>query len=196
MVGAVRQRQLHSSLYLSLFCVCIKVHIHFAILREDNARVDATGLDAEAARGEKAIGAGVGIDAAHENGLQRHAALFELMHRRCPQVDVRATEETTSHDGGRKFGLQKSVDHLFAHFEGVGADARTDYRAKIARVGAQGAHAFDGVDEDMAHHAAPTGVGGTNHTVLGVVEQHGHTIGGGYADTYVRQCGDQGIYVL
>lgn len=29
MVGAVRQRSLHSRLYLSLFCVCIKVRIHF-----------------------------------------------------------------------------------------------------------------------------------------------------------------------
>ena len=49
--------------------MCLKVRIHFAILREDNAGVDAPGLDAETARGEKAIGAGVGIDAAHENGL-------------------------------------------------------------------------------------------------------------------------------
>lgn len=150
-------------------------------------------MDAETACGEKAIGAGVGVDAAHENGLQRHTALFELMHRRCPQIDVWATEETTSHDGGRKFGLQKSIDHLFAHFEGIRADARTDYRAKIARVGAQGAHAFDGVDEDVAHHAAPTGVGGTNHTVLGVVEQHRHAIGGGDADANARQRSDQGI---
>ena len=29
MVGAVRQRQLYSRLYLSLFCVCLKVRIHF-----------------------------------------------------------------------------------------------------------------------------------------------------------------------
>ena len=29
MVGAVRQRSLHSRLYLSLFCVCLKVRIHF-----------------------------------------------------------------------------------------------------------------------------------------------------------------------
>ena len=193
MVGAVRQRSLHSRLYLSLFCVCLKVRIHFVVLRENNAGVDASGLNAEAARGEKAIGTGVGIDAAHENGLQRHTALFELMHCRCPQIDVWATEETTSHDGGRKFGLQKSVDHFFAHFEGVGADARTDYRAKIARIRPQGAHAFDGVDEDVAHHAAPTGVGGTNHTVLGVVEQHRHAIGGGDADANARQRSDQGV---
>ena len=193
MVGAVRQRSLHSRLYLSLFCVCLKVRVHFVVLRENNAGIDATGLDAETACGEKAIGAGEGVDAAHENGLQRHTALFELMHCRCPQIDVWATEETTSHDGGRKFGLQKSVDHLFAHFEGVGADARTDYRAKIARIRPQGAHAFDGVDEDVAHHAAPTGVGGTNHTVLGVVEQHRHTVGGGDADANARQRSDQGI---
>ena len=190
MVGAVRQRQLHSRLYLSLFCVCLKVRIHFVVLREDNAGVDASGLDAETARGEKTIGAGEGVDAAHENGLQRHTALFELMHRRCPQIDVWATEETTSHDCRRKFGLQKSVDHLFAHFEGVGADARADYRAKIARIRPQGAHVFDGVGKDVPHHAAPTGVGGTNHTVLGVVEQHRYAIGGGYADTYVRLCSD------
>ena len=157
---------------------------------QHDAGVDASGLDAETACGEKAIGAGVGIDATHENGLQRHTALFELMHCRCPQIDVWATEETTSHDAWWKLGLQKSVDHFFAHFEGVGADARADYRAKIARVGAQGAHAFDGVDEDVAHHAAPTGVSGTNHTMLGVVEQHRHAIGGGDADAYVRQCGD------
>ena len=179
-----------------MFCMCLKVRIHFALLREDNAGVDASGLDAETACGEKAIGAGVGVDSTHENGIKRNTALFELMHCRCPQIDVRALEETTSHDGGRKFGLQKSVDHLFAHFKGVRADARTDYRAKIARVGAQGAHAFDGVDEDVAHHAAPTGVGGTNHTVLGVVEQHRHAIGGGDADANARQRSDQGIYVL
>ena len=29
MVGAVRQRQLHSRLYLSLFCVCLKMRVHF-----------------------------------------------------------------------------------------------------------------------------------------------------------------------
>ena len=29
MVGAVRQRQLDSRLYLSLFCVCLKVRVHF-----------------------------------------------------------------------------------------------------------------------------------------------------------------------
>ena len=39
-------------------------------------------------------------------------------------------------------------------------------------------------------------MGGTNHTVLGVVEQHGHAIGGGYADTYVRQRSDQGIDIV
>ena len=166
------------------------MRIHFAILREDNAGVDASGLNAEAARGEKAIGAGVGIDAAHENGLQRHTALFKFVYGGRPKVNVRALEETTSHDAWWKLGLQKSVDHLFAHFKGVRADARTDYRAKIARVGAQGAHAFDGVDEDVAHHAAPTGVGGTNHTVLGVVEQHRHAVGGGDADANARECGD------
>ena len=98
MVGAVRQRSLHSRLYLSLFCVCIKVRIHFAVLREDNARVDATGLDAETARGEKAIRAGVGIDAAHENALQLHTALFKFVYSGRPKVDVRVLEETTSHD--------------------------------------------------------------------------------------------------
>lgn len=190
MVGAVRQRSLHSRLYLSLFCVCIKVRIHFAVLREDNARVDASGLDAETARGEKAIGAGVGVDAAHENGLQRHTALFELMHCRCPQIDVWATEETTSHDSGRKFGLQKSIDYFFAHFEGVGADARTDYRAEIARIRPQGAHVFDGVGKDVPHHAAPTGVGGTDDVILRIVEQHRYAIGGGYADTHARLCSD------
>lgn len=190
MVGAVRQRQLHSSLYLSLFCVCIKVHIHFAILREDNARVDATGLDAEAARGEKAIGAGVGIDAAHENGLQRHAALFELMHGCCPEVDVRALEETTSHDAWWKLGLQKSIDDFFAHFEGVGADAGADYYTEVTRIRPQGAHTFDGVGKDVPHHAAPTGVGGTDDVILRIVEQHRHAIGGGNADAYARQCGD------
>ena len=197
MVGEVRHRQLHHSrLYLSLFCVCLKVLIHFAILREDNARVDASGLDAETARGEKAIRAGVGVDATHENDIKRNTALFELMHCRCPQIDVRALEETTSHDAWWKLGLQKSIDHFFAHFEGVGADAGADYCTEVARIRPHGAHTLDGVGKDVPHHAAPTGVSGTNHTVLGVVEQHGHTIGGGYADTYVRQCGDQGIYVL
>ena len=160
---------------------------------QHDAGVDATGLDAETARGEKAIRTGVGVDSTHENGIQLHAAQFKFVHGCCPEVDVRALEETTSHDGGRKFGLQKSVDHLFAHFEGVGADARTDYCTEVTRIRPQGAHTFDGVAKNVPHHAAPTGVGGTNHTVLGVVEQHRHAVGGGDADANARQRSDQGI---
>ena len=153
---------------------------------QHDAGVDASGLDAETARREKTLGAGVGVDAAHENGLQWYTALFELMHRRCPEIDVWATEETTSHDAGRKFGLQKSVDHLFAHFEGVGADAGADYCTEVTRIRPQGAHTFDGVAKNVPHHAAPTGVGGTDDVILRIVEQHRHAIGGGYADAYAR----------
>lgn len=84
----------------------------------------------------------------------------------------------------------KSVDHFFAHFEGVGADARTDYCTEVARIRPQGAHSFDGVGKDVPHHAAPTGVSGTDDVILRIVEQHRYAIGGGYADTHARQCGD------
>ena len=80
--------------------------------------------------------------------------------------------------------------HFFAHFEGIRADAGADYCAEVMRIRPQGAHKFDGVGKDVPHHAAPTGVGGTNHTMLGIVEQHRYAIGGGNADAYVRQCGD------
>ena len=103
---------------------------------------------------------------------------------------MRALEETTSHDAWRKLGLQKSIDDFFAHFEGIRTDAGADYCTEVTRIRPQGAHTFDGVAKNVPHHAAPTGVGGTNHTVLGIVELHRHAIGGGNADAYARQCSD------
>ena len=179
----------------ALFSVCRRELILFLGRNcgrsyQHDAGVDASGLNAETARGEKAIRAGVGVDSTHENGIKRHAAQFKFVYGCCPEVDVRALEETTSHDAWREFGLQKSVDHFFAHFEGIRADAGADYCTEVTRIRPQGAHTLNGVGDDVPHHAAPTGVGGTNHTMLGIVEQHRYAIGGGNADAYVRQCGD------
>lgn len=163
---------------------------------QHDAGVDASGLNAETARGEKAIRAGVGVDSTHENGIKRHTALFKFVYSGRPKVDVRALEETTSHDAWWKLGLQKSIDDFFAHFEGIRTDAGADYCTEVTRIRPQGAHTFDGVGKDVPHHAAPTGVSGTNHTVLRIVEQHRYAIGGGNADAYARQRSDQGIDIV
>ena len=52
-----------------------------------------------------------------------------------------------------ELGLQKSIDHFFAHFEGVGADAGADYCTEVARIRPHGAHTLDGVGKDVPHHA-------------------------------------------
>ena len=179
----------------ALFSVCRRESILFLGRNcgrsyQYDAGVDASGLNAETARGKKAIRAGVGVNPTHENGIKRHAAQFKFVHGCCPEVDVRALEETTSHDAWRKLGLQKSIDDFFAHFEGIRTDAGADYCTEVTRIRPQGAHTFDGVGKDVPHHAAPTGVGGTDDVILRIVEQHRHAIGGGYADAYARQCGD------
>lgn len=157
---------------------------------QHDAGVDASGLNAETARGEKAIRAGVGVDSTHENGIKRHAAQFKFVHGGCPEVDVRALEETTSHDAWWKLSLQKSIDDFFAHFEGIRTDAGADYCTEVTRICPQGAHTLDGVGDDVPYHAAPTGVGGTDDVILRIVEQHRYAIGGGNADANARECGD------
>ena len=75
-------------------------------------------------------------------------------------------------------GREESLDHLVAHLETVGPYRRPHRSIQAGGPGpVTGLHRLDRRTDDVGHHAPPPRMHGGTGPVVGVVEQHRHTVG-------------------
>ena len=90
--------------------------------------------------------------------------------------------------------LLEGVINLLSHLKAVETDARS-YLC-YQRLGASGigaAHGGNGVANDAADRASPSGMNGTDGFVLRVVKQEGDAVGGADTNAHSSDVGHQGV---